>query len=510
MAHTPKEPDWALLAPKKRFLVAFSGGVDSSFLLWEMVSQFGSEACVAVYFDHGLRSPSVQACERKIIQKTAATVGVRLIIRRLPMTAYMRKYSVSTEEAGRYLRYDLLAHFKKTMHCDAIVTAHHQDDSAESFLMQLGAGALLGTQGIRPHTLWRQSHDIYHPLWHYTKTEIVTAFHHSELSHSEDITNIDTTILRNKVRHRLLPEAEKTFPNFSEKAIRFGNFMAQMSTYIADKIPKTLTAFCYESRGGCSASGDPQDAVAKVDLSDFTELANIEKEWVARHWLINHAPLSRCRIGRPHLRFSESHIAALIDVASKKKPRTSLPGNRMAWHEYGFLYFAVQPEEKQEEDVFPPQSFLLKEGVIHFRDIGLSLEITKESYTVDTWFPEKWKKPWIACLNDAAVAEATSMSIRAREPGDTFQPIGMPTIVSLKKYFINKKMPARWRGHLPLFFIESELVWVPFLGLANRYKTECSAAASDKFPDKKNTLWVLTLSPTDTRFQPVFNHYNWM
>jgi len=503
MHGTDKEPDWALLSPKKRFIVAFSGGVDSTLLLAKMVSQFGAEACLAVYFDHGLRTETEQKSERLIIKDTLARLGVPGILRRLPIQAYRKRYGTSVEEAGRYLRYDLLAHFKKILKYDAIVTAHHRDDSVESFFMQLGSGSLLGAQGIRPHTRWRHQDDIFHPLWQYSKTDIVTQFQISGLRHSEDLTNAETSVLRNKVRHSLIPEADKTFPNFSEKTVRFGQFMTGISAYIAEKIPKRLTRFTHEVRGGDTPT-------ARISLAEFTDLAQLEKEWVARYWLLHQPVLSHTRIGRPQFRFSEAHIEALIAVALGDIPRTSLPGNRIAWHEYGFLYFSKAPESRQEKETFQPQSFHLIEGQMTFTELGLSLEITKETYRSGSLFPEKWNKPWIACVPDSAISETRQLTLRPRKIGDKFQPIGMTHPISLKRYFINRKVPARWRGHLPLFFIESELVWIPFLGLANRFQTEHGPAHPERFSDQKNTLWVLTLSPLDTRFQPIFNYYNWM
>jgi tRNA(Ile)-lysidine synthetase-like protein len=495
-----KTPDWSLLIHKKRIIVAFSGGVDSTFLLWEIVNHFGKDDCIAVYFNHGLRPQDEQLNELKIVKNTIQVLGVRGVIRRLPLRAYAQKYGTGAEEAGRYLRYDLLAHFRKIFHCDAIVTAHHQDDAAESLLMQLGTGALFGTRGIPNHTQWRQKTDIYHPLWPYTKADIITAFKNIPLQHSEDSSNTNTAMLRNQLRHNLIPEAEKAFPEFSQKLLRFGSFMGDINAYIAAKIPASLLTVSV-------AQDVAYTHALRINLKGFEALHTLEKEWLARHWLQQQGQSEKHRLSRPSHRFSHTHIHAIIAVASGRVPRTSLPDNRMAWHAHGALYFsdtAVSPVV-----VFTKQTLLIKEGESTLSP-GLLLTITCEKHRPGKPFPEKWKKPWIACFPSRLIPEGTTLRLSTRTPRLRFQPLGMHQDISLKRYLIHRKFPEQWRGHLPLFFLGSELVWVPFLGIANRFQTKTGEPHSEAFSEKEETLWVLTLSPRDDRFQPVFNHYNWM
>jgi tRNA(Ile)-lysidine synthase len=505
-----KTPDWTLLKNKKRFIIAFSGGIDSTFLLSEMVTHFGNEACLAVYFDHGLRSKEDQANEREIIQKTVMQLGVTGIIRILPVHAYIKRHGCSAEEAGRYLRYDLLSHFKKRHRYDAIVTAHHQDDSAESFMMQLGSGALLGAQGITPHMLWRKTCDIYHPLWQYRKSEIREAFQRSGLQHSEDQTNTDTALLRNNLRHKLIPVAEEIFPQFTEKVVRFGNFITTVSDYIAKKIPTNLKVFQYESDSLTSEETSPR-IISQISLDGFDTLDPIEQEWLARYWLMQSIPPKKDAISAPHTRFSTTHIQMVIRVALNTTPRSSLPGEQVVWHEYGKLCFAANTNATKSPLTRTKNlTIALKEGPFLFEKLGLRLDIDSQELPRTASFPEKWKHPWVACIPQKTLKKGELLRIRERNSGDRFHPLGMKQSMSLKRYLIHRKFPARWRGHLPLFFLESELVWVPFLGLSDRFRRNPSQDHDEDYFGKTDLLWVLTLSPLDKRFQPVFNHYNWM
>lgn len=493
----PLTPDWALLSPKTKFVVAFSGGIDSTVLLWQMVLRFGPDACVAVYFDHGLRSEAVLSTERTVVRRTARALGVRLMVRQLPMRAYMRRYGTGKEVTGRCLRYSLLAHFKKILGCDAVVTAHHQDDGAESALMQLGSGALFGMQGMRPHTVWEKTCDVYHPMWKMTKMMIQEHFRDSGLLHSEDATNRDTVIRRNHVRHAVFPAAETALPQFSEKIVRFGEWMGTLSDYVAQRIPASLMSFSY------------REGLTVLSLSGFEGLHQIEKEWVARYWLMHIFPPGASRIKRPQLRFSEAHIHALMAVASQRQPRTSLPGNTSAFHAGNWLFFSVRGIVRSPITT-SDQTLCVAEGETRFEGWGFILRIRSETHHVGADFPARWKKPWIACLSTDRLPESTKLLIRNRREGDRFYPLGLSRSLSLKRFLIHRKFPAQWRGHLPLFFLGSELVWVPFLGISDRFRIGQSEVISPPIVARKEPLWIFEVMPLDDRFRAIFNHYNGM
>lgn len=464
--------------------------MDSTALLWHMVLRFGSESCVAVYFDHGFRSNAVLSAERATVRQTAKALNVRLIVRKLPVRAYMSRYGTGPEVTGRYLRYSLLAHFKKILRCDAVVTAHHQDDAAESALMQLGSGALFGMQGMRAHTRWGGTCDVYHPMWKIRKNMIRACLKDSGLSHSEDASNGDTAIRRNHVRHGVLPEAEAVFPHFSEKIVRFGEWMGTLSDYIAAQIPASLTCF-----------SDSDEGYRSIDsLLGFDMLHQIEKEWLSRYWLMHYRPDTGSRIMRPQLRFSEAHVQALIAVASQQRPRISLPGNTTAWREGRRLCFSTtELSQNMPCGLRAPEKLVVAPGEIHFQTLGVMLTIRAETHVVGTDFPPSWKRPWVAAMSEVCLPAGTVLDMRHRQAGDRFRPLGLSHSLSLKRFLIHRKFPEKWRGHLPLFFLGSELVWVPFLGVSDRFRI-----------GKSETLWVFELSPLDDRFQPVFNHYNGM
>lgn len=121
-----------------------------------------------------------------------------------------RKYSV--EEAARVLRYEALENYLKKIQGQAIVTAHHQDDQAETVLLNLLRGA--GTRGLRGMQVRRGN--IVRPFLDVARADIEAYCRQQSLAYCQDSTNTDLTMKRNRVRHELLPLLEEFNPQIKK------------------------------------------------------------------------------------------------------------------------------------------------------------------------------------------------------------------------------------------------------------------------------------------------------
>src|SRR5579864_2549126 len=111
------------------FWIAYSGGLDSHVLLHLLVTNFPG-VYKAVHINHGLSPNAAQWDEH--CRKTCKNLGVEYLC--IPVNAHPAP-GQSPEAAAREARY---AAFAKLLNpCDAIFTAHHQEDQAETFLLQL-------------------------------------------------------------------------------------------------------------------------------------------------------------------------------------------------------------------------------------------------------------------------------------------------------------------------------------------------------------------------------------
>src|SRR4051794_20667325 len=130
----------ALSASGARIGIAVSGGPDSlALLLLAAAARPGKIDAATV--DHGLRPGSRE--EAEMVAGVCAILGVPHAI----LTAQWENRPISAiQERAREERYRLLAHWAKERELDAIATAHHLDDQAETLLMRLARGS--GVRGL--------------------------------------------------------------------------------------------------------------------------------------------------------------------------------------------------------------------------------------------------------------------------------------------------------------------------------------------------------------------------
>lgn len=189
-----------MIPDNKRFLVAFSGGIDSLYLL----SILPSDRTTALYVNHNLRSEEELRREIALNKKNAAFFGIPLVIKEVEKGLIVREAklkNIGVEAAARNIRYSILSRYREENNFDYILTAHHRDDQCETLLMRmLSYSPFWAWGGIRE----RDSY-ILRPILSTSKNVIRESIKKLGLEWSEDSTNSDTSFFRNNVRKNLLP-----------------------------------------------------------------------------------------------------------------------------------------------------------------------------------------------------------------------------------------------------------------------------------------------------------------
>jgi len=194
------------------FLVALSGGVDSSALLIVLscLAEKNNSTVKAAHFNHKLRLEADD--EEQHVQALCKLLDIELLIESYNVAEYAEHNKIGIEEAARHLRYAFLAKAKAAANADFIVTGHHANDLAEDVIMRLVRGtgwpALGGMEGV----CFNRS--IVRPLLSTSKNDIQKFAKSIALSWCEDASNEDTTFLRNRVRSEIIPLLCKENPAF--------------------------------------------------------------------------------------------------------------------------------------------------------------------------------------------------------------------------------------------------------------------------------------------------------
>ena len=200
-----------LLVQGARVLVCVSGGADSVALI--DVLQRGGYECVVAHCNFHLRGAESDRDEAFVRQITDER-GVRCLVASFDTTAFAAERHMSIELAARELRYRWFEQVAKEEQCEAIAVAHHQNDQAETVLMNLLRGAgLRGLGGMRAKSVNPVTGGepmIIRPLLCTTHDYIVHYLRDiRKLPWVEDSTNSDTNYKRNAVRAELASWSKK-------------------------------------------------------------------------------------------------------------------------------------------------------------------------------------------------------------------------------------------------------------------------------------------------------------
>ena len=191
-------------------VLAYSGGLDSSVLLHllrDYVRQHGRRL-VAFHVDHALHADSAGWTDH--CAAVTAQLGIEFASTRLTT---LPPTGASVEDWARQQRYQALL-----AHCDdhsAVLTAHHQDDQAETLLLHaLRGSGPHGLAGIRARARYGETL-LWRPLLEETRAQLRHYAHVHQLNWIEDPSNVQQRFARNRVRAAVLPVLEQNFPGAS-------------------------------------------------------------------------------------------------------------------------------------------------------------------------------------------------------------------------------------------------------------------------------------------------------
>ena len=175
-------------------------------LLASFASRHGWRLTVG-HFNHQLRGRSSDADER-LVRRTARRLGLKCAVGSSDVRDFAKEHGISIEMAARKCRHEFLARVAVEHQARVISLAHHADDQVELFFLRLlrGAGSqgLGGMKWVGPSPANARL-KLVRPLLDCSKVELTDFGQQHRIEFREDATNISQDVLRNRVRHELLP-----------------------------------------------------------------------------------------------------------------------------------------------------------------------------------------------------------------------------------------------------------------------------------------------------------------
>jgi tRNA(Ile)-lysidine synthase len=218
--------DFPFLEQKKLFL-AVSGGLDSMVLV-HLFQQLDFEIAI-LHCNFQLRGLESFG-DQNFIQSYAQENDIPIFITQFDATAFAKDYKLSTQVAARELRYSWFYEQLEAKNFDYLLTAHHADDSIETFLINLTRGTgLEGLTGIP-----KQNDKVIRPLLCFTRQEIEDYAKANKIEWREDSSNASDKYLRNKIRHHLIPILKELNPNFMDSFQNTQNYLQDAQMLVED------------------------------------------------------------------------------------------------------------------------------------------------------------------------------------------------------------------------------------------------------------------------------------
>lgn len=204
--------DARLVVEGRRVLVALSGGADSVALL-RVLLEAGVD-CRAAHCNFHLRGEESMRDER-FVRGLCQRLDVPLTVKDFDVAAWQQEHGGSTEMACRELRYAWFEQERQRQGCKVIAVAHHSDDQVETFFLNLLRGT--GVKGLAG--MQRRSGNLWRPLLHVSRKDILDYLATAGQDYVTDSTNAQNDYRRNQLRNLIIPVLEQQFPHSRERIL---------------------------------------------------------------------------------------------------------------------------------------------------------------------------------------------------------------------------------------------------------------------------------------------------
>jgi tRNA(Ile)-lysidine synthase len=404
---------------EKKLLLATSGGIDSMVLL-HLCHQLEFDIRVA-HCNFQLRGDESDD-EEDFVKSQTEKLQIPIFIKKFDTKSFAEKEKLSIQVEARNLRYDWFNTLLINNDHDYILTAHHLDDSLETFLINFIRGSGLdGLTGIP-----QQNGTIVRPLLPFSRTEIEIFAKENNVEWREDSSNASDNYLRNKLRHDVIPILKELNPSLLHSFENTISNLQQAKSLVDDAsrivYRKVVTDINFQKR---------------INLTELIQLPNYHSylyQWLAPLGFSDWDSINDLVVAQSGKQvFSETHVVL--------KDRNEL------------ILFPKQNE-------IEPSNFLISKDQ---REIKFPLNISFFNVddisvnTTNTIFVDEDKLQF-------------PLIIRKWQEGDWFYPLGMNGKKKLSKFFKDEKFSLLDKSSTWLLCSENQIVWVIGKRVDERFK----------------------------------------
>ena len=251
------------------YLLAVSGGMDSMCLLDLFSKTLPVSDFAVAHCNFSLRGEESDG-DQALVEAHAASLGVRVYVKRFDTLAYAQEHGVSIEMAARELRYEWFGQLCREHGFDVLAVAHNANDNAETLMLNLLRGTgLNGLHGMAEvtHEHSEGSVPVFRPLLEFTRKQIEGYILAHRIPYRHDSSNFESDYKRNRIRNEAFPVFEKINPSFVRTLNREIGYFTEAGSIVED--------WCRSHLSG----------VIVTDFSDGSNLTvSVPKLLATPHW----------------------------------------------------------------------------------------------------------------------------------------------------------------------------------------------------------------------------------
>ena len=252
--------------PQLPLAVAYSGGADSTALLWACHLKWPGQVH-AVHINHGL-----QAAAENFEVHARAFCAARTIPLAVLRVNASHAIGQSPEDAARRARYQALELALKQNWGGQVLDlalAQHAQDQIETVVLALSRGAgLPGLSGMRSQ--WSRNGVSFHrPILTVSVNDLREYNRAAGLAWVEDPSNSDTRFTRNRIRHHILAPLQAAFPEFAPMLARRAKHIAQAQRLLDEVAQRDLLGV-----------GNPP-RIKALQVLGVDRMGNVLRHWLA-------------------------------------------------------------------------------------------------------------------------------------------------------------------------------------------------------------------------------------
>lgn len=408
--------------------IAYSGGLDSSVLL-HLAADYARRhqlRLFAFHIHHGLSPHAddwLKHCEDECSKR-----GITFDARRIDL---VDRAGSGTEEAARIGRYAALGELCRAHRVPLLLTAHHQDDQAETVLLQLLRGSgVAGMSGmdavnVAPGLLGDPNLLMGRPLLEVARVALDEFVKANAIDHIEDESNADPRYARNALRHQVMPALAACFPGFQQRFARTASH-AQSAQRLLIELAAQDLALCTD--GDC------------LDITQIKRLSSDRVDNLLRYWFGVRG------IRMPSTAWLSEMRTQLLEAKADAQLCVTHADCHIRRHRDRVF---ITPKYATDVESIEPVSFHWDgQAQMQFAAYGgtLHFEIAEQGFDTD----------WL---------RGQALSLRLRSGGERLKPaLNRPT-KSLKYHYQACDVPAWERERLPLLFAGKDLLFAAGIGM---------------------------------------------